>query len=589
MNRKHFAFASILIAAVMVLSSCAPAASVPGTGETTTPAATTAATSTLYMNLGAGDIPTIDPALTTDSSSVQIVEETFVGLTRLNEENVEVVPGMATTWDISDDGKTITFHLRNDVPWVKWDATQGKVVQVMDCDGNPRMVTADDFVYGTLRTLDPATASDYAYVLGFALEGATGYNEGTINDASQVGIKAIDPQTVEMTFVSPAAYNINIAGMWVAFAQPKWLIEGDDCTDARGQRWTETGFFQGYGPYVMQEWVHDSYLTMVKNPFWPGSTDIPVPTIDVVNWSMLDTPPAFAEYEAGNMDVSNVPLSDMDRVKSDPVLSQELHIAPSLSSYYYGFNTKADIVSDVRVRKALSMAVDRQSLIDNVLKGGQEPAQWFCRPGLVACPTIANYPDLGIKYDPEQAKTLLQEYLDETEQTAAGLDITLMYNTSEGHQRIAEAIQGMWSDTLGINVNLTNQEWKVFLQTIKGADTPQIYRSGWSMDYPDANNFDKDVVAPGGNDNPTNAEGVPEGGLQWVNDQFVKLVDDAAVEQNPDTRIQMYAQAEDILVNQDAAIIPIYWYTTVAVTKPYVTRTYSPTGTQHIEKWSLNR
>ncbi len=199
----------------------------------------------LRANMGPGDVPTIDPALSTDTSSVQIVELTTVGLTRQNEETTAIEPGMATSWDVSEDGLTYTFHLRNDVPWVKYDATQGQVVQVQDCEGNPRMVTASDFEYGILRTLNPATASDYAYVLAFAIQGADLYNSGEITDTAQVGVKAVDPQTLQITFKEPAAYNANIAGMWVAHAQPKWLIEGDDCTEGRGDRWTETGVFPG--------------------------------------------------------------------------------------------------------------------------------------------------------------------------------------------------------------------------------------------------------------------------------------------------------------------------------------------------------
>jgi oligopeptide transport system substrate-binding protein len=282
-----------------------------------------------------------------------------------------------------------------------------------------------------------------------------------------------------------------------------------------------------------------------------------------------------------------VPLSDIDRVKSNPVLSNEFVISPSLSTYYYGINTTAPIVDDVRVRRALSLAVDRQGLIDNVTKGGQEPAGWFCRPGLVACPTREDHPDLGVEFDPEQAREILQEYLDETGQSVDELELTLMFNTSEGNQRIAEAVVGMWQEYLGLTVELVNQEWRVFLDTIKSLDTPQIYRSGWTLDYPDANNFTREVVVPGGNDNPVDANGNPAGGLMWRNEEFNELVDQAATELDPDVRVELYAEAEEILVWEDAAIIPVYWYTAVSVTKPYVQRTYSNIGLQHIEKWDL--
>jgi oligopeptide transport system substrate-binding protein len=258
-----------------------------------------------------------------------------------------------------------------------------------------------------------------------------------------------------------------------------------------------------------------------------------------------------------------------------------------MCTYYYGFNTTAEHVSDVRVRRALSMSLDRQSLIDNVLKGGQEPAQWFSRPGLAAAPTMDDHPDLGIKYDPEGAKAELQSYLDEKGLTADQLDLTLMFNTSSGHQQIAEAIQQMWNSTLGVNVQLVNQEWAVYLETVDSLDTPQIWRLGWCQDYPDANNFIREVFAVGGNANAVDESGKPSGGLMWKNDEFETLVAQAAVETDEAKRLELYAEAEDILVNQDAAMIPIYWYSRNTVTKPYVQRTFGAGGQEALDKWDI--
>jgi oligopeptide transport system substrate-binding protein len=551
---------------------------------TPTPLPAPAGPKTLRLTWGPGDIPTIDPALSTDTSSTQIVGLTMGGVTNQNEVTTAIEPGLANEWTVSDDGTVYTFKLRDDVPWVEYDSTTGAVVTVKDCEGNDRKVTADDFAYGILRTLNPETASDYAYVLSFAVKGAADYNSGTVTDTATVGVKAVDPTTLEVTFVEPAAYNANIIGLWVAHAQPKWLIEGDDCTEARGDRWTETGFFQGYGPYTLKEWIHDASITLIKNPFWPGTDAIPAAKIDEITWSTLADVPAFAEYEAGNLDRAVVPSQDMDRVTADPVLSAELKISPVLCTYYYGFNTKAPVVDDARVRRALSQAIDRQSLIDNVLKGGQEPAQWFSRPGLAGAPTIADFPDLGVKYDPEAAKATLQEYLDEKGVTADSLDITLMFNTSSGHQQIAEAIQQMWADNLGVQVKLTNQEWQVYLKTIRDPEaTPQIYRLGWCQDYPDANNFIREVFVKGGSANP--AEG---GGVNYENPAFEELVIAAAQEMDPEKRVQMYADAEELFVNTDAVIAPIYWYTGVDVTRPNIERTYSVLGgKQAYNKWDI--
>ena len=176
------------------------------------------------------------------------------------------------------------------------------------------------------------------------------------------------------------------------------MIEGDcdGAVEARGERWTEPGFFQSYGPYTMSEWIHDSDMTMVKNPFWPGTEAIPTPKIDEIHFGMLDETARLRRVRGRQPGCTDgVPLADLDRVKADPVLSAELSINPSLCTYYYGFNTTAPIVGDVRVRRALSMAVDRQTLIDNVTKGGQQPAQWFARPGLAGAPDHGRSPGSG--------------------------------------------------------------------------------------------------------------------------------------------------------------------------------------------------
>ncbi|MCC6148104.1 MAG: hypothetical protein IT308_11115 [Anaerolineaceae bacterium] len=710
MRSKTFALISLLVLTSMLLTACQPA--VPETPTEVVPTI-----KSIRLNLGPGDVPTLDPSLATDTSSIQVLWEIMMGLTRQDEVTNEVQPAIATKWDISEDGKTYTFHLRDDISWVKYDAVKDEVVQVMDCQETPapRMVTANDFYYGMIRTLEPATGSNYAYVLAFAIEGASAFNNGALVDpktfeavslieledgnqariftdsagvvslkevktgatvefvdeasgnmfkldkdgavvisslseataepteqatanptekatanptteptlpapvvkmvykdsagnaisditkyegepvavtapSESVGVKVIDDYTLEINFVEPAAYNAAIAGMWVAYPEPSWLIDGDDCVEAQGDRWTETGFNQGFGPYALKEWVHDSFITVVKNPFWPADVaSVPQPKIEEVTWTMLDETAAFAEYETGNTDATAVPLADMDRVKADPELSKQLKIAPNLCTYYYGFNTKAPIVDDVRVRRALSMAIDRQALIDNVLKGEQVPAQWFSRPGLAGAPTLDDHPDLGIKTDIEGAKKELQSYLDEKGVTADSLDLTLLFNTSSGHQKIAEAIQQMWKDNLGVTVKLVNQEWAVFLETVRSDKTPQIWRMGWCPDYADANNFIRDVFAPDGSSNPDkNSDGTPDGGINWKDDKFTQLLLDAAKELDPVKRVDIYAQAEEMLVFEEAAIAPIYWYTRVTVTKPYVTRTFGSAGQESVDKWDID-
>jgi len=600
--RKFFVTLSLLVAISMVLAACGtqPAAEpeqvtvvqtqIVEKEVTAVPEAPAAGPKILYLN-HATEPPTLDPAIASDTTSIQVLVEAYVGLTRLHEETSQVQPGIATDWDTVDneDGtQTLTFHLRDDIPWVRWNGSEVETVKTCEGDAD-RIVNANDFAYGIMRNLAPVNASPYSYLWGFVgLQGADAFANGDTDDFSTVGVEVVDDFTLSLTFNGPAAYNAQVAGLWVGYPQPQWVIEGDDCTEARGERWTEPGFQQSYGPYTVSEWIHDSEMTMVKNPFWPGTDATPVGKIDQIHWIMVDDSVGFAEYEAGNLDVSAVPSADLDRVKADPVLSQELNINAVQCTYVYGFNTQAPVVNDVRVRRALSFAVDRQGLIDNVLKGGQEPAQWFSRPGLAAAPTMADHPDLGAKYDPDAAKAELQSYLDETGQTADQLDITLMFNTSSGHQRIAEAIQQMWADTLGVNVQLVNQEWAVFLESIRSADTPQVFRYGWCADYPDANNFIREVFASGGATNNVDENGNPSGGISWYNQEFEDLVAQAAVETDPATRLDLYAQAEEIINVTDAAIIPIYFYTGVSVTKPYIVRTFAASGGgQALEKWDI--
>lgn len=598
--RKLFVVLSLLVVASMALSACGTAATeAPAVQATTAPVEATEAPTEapmeqgfkeLRVSFGYGDVPTLDPAIAEDTSSIQVINEAFVGLTVLNEVTNLTETGMATEWEsvVNEDGtETVTFKLRTDVPWVRWNGSEVETVKT--CDGSAdRMVNANDFAYGIFRNLDPINASPYAYLLSFVLKGAADFNNGVTTDFATVGVEVVDDATIKLTFLVEAVYNIQIAGLWIARPQPKWVIEGDcdGAVEARGERWTEPGFFQSYGPYTLSEWIHDSSMTIVKNPFWPDTESIPSPKIDQITFSMLDDAVAFAEYEAGNLDAAAVPSADLDRVKADPVLSKELYNGVNLCSYFYGFNTTAPFVDDVRVRRALSQAIDRQALIDAVLKGGQQPAQWFSRPGLAGAPTMDSHPDLGIKYDAEAAKASLQEYMTEKNLTVDQIDITLMFNTSSGHQKIAEAIQQMWKDVLGLDVQLVNQEWAVYLETVKGANTPQVWRLGWCPDYPDANNYLREVFAANGSSNPY-TDGEPSGGVFWKNQLYEDLMLQAAKETDPVKRVELYAQAETILVYEDAVIIPIYWYARNSTTKPYVVRTFGTAGQEEYAKWDI--
>jgi len=270
----------------------------------------------------------------------------------------------------------------------------------------------------------------------------------------------------------------------------------------------------------------------------------------------------------------------MDRVKADPVLSKELYIAPQLCQYYFGFNTTKPPFDNVLVRQAFSYALDRQKLIDTVLKGGQLPAWSFAPPGIFG--SVANNPDFpGITFDPEKAKALLAEA---GYPNGEGLpEITLMFNTSEGHQKIAQFAQQSWKENLGVDVQLANQEWAVYLKTVD-EDAPQIYRMGWCADYPDQNNWVLENFHPLKSSN--NPKWDPESESAKA---FIEAVERGAAVTDPAEREAAYFEAEKILCVDEAIIVPVYYYTRVVCTKPYVERRYAPLGGEHIDKWKVNR
>jgi oligopeptide transport system substrate-binding protein len=358
----------------------------------------------------------------------------------------------------------------------------------------------------------------------------------------------------------------------MARPQPQWVIE------EFGDFWIEAENYVSYGPFALKEWLHDESYTIIKNPFWPGNEVAPQSAIDEVQFIILDAPTALAEYEAGNMDyIDEVSSADIPRIKADPVLSAEYVEGTQSCTYYYGFGVGVAPMDNVHLRRALSYAVDRQDIVDNVTRSGQSPAPFFSNPSLAAAPLVADYPDLGISYDPDLALEELDLAL--ADMGLSSVDelpaITLLFNTSEGHQRIAEAIQQMWLEDLGIEVQLINQEFGVYLD--QRATFP-VWRAGWCSDYPDNHNFLFDVFHSSSTNNDTG----------WSSEAFDALVEEAASLNDTAARIELYAQAETILVHDEAAMIPIYFYSDVELTKPYVERTYSTGGDQRFEKWDIN-
>jgi oligopeptide transport system substrate-binding protein len=327
----------------------------------------------------------------------------------------------------------------------------------------------------------------------------------------------------------------------------------------------------------MDSWKHHDSMVFVKNPHYYDADSIQIERIEAV--MIVEASTAFAMYENNELDTGGVPLEEMDRVKADPVLGEDLTIQSALCTYYYGFTNNKPPFDDPLVRRAFSAAIDRVSLVENVLKGGQIPANTFAPNGIFG--NVAEDPAIAPwALDPELGKQKAQEWLAEAGYPGGeGFPtVTLMHNTSEGHRAIAEAIQAMWSDTLGVQVDVLNQEWGVYLETLQNdtplADMPDVWRMGWCADYADQNNWVHEVF-----NNQEGANRLRRGCLDDTCTEieeldFDRITKEAGAEQDPAKRLELYRQAEQLLSEEEAAYAPIYYYSTVNVTKPWLNRTF---------------
>jgi len=545
LRNRHLALLTTVLASLAIVA----AGCIPGARSSS---------GVIHLNLGA-EPPTLDPALAEDPSSIQADEVLFLSLTDLDAKTAEPVPELATRWEVSADGLVWTFQMRKDVNWVRYDPTSGRLTR-------ERPVTAHDVEYSIKRALDPATASSYAYVL-FIIKNAEPYNSGKISDPSQVGVRAIGDYTVEFTLERPAAYFPAITALWVTRPVPQELI------DQFGYKWVEPGNIWTNGPYALASWQHEARMTMVKNASYYDARKV---TIERIEWSMIrDGSAALTQYREGKLDACDVPAEELAAVASDPVLSKEVRVIPYLGTFYLGFNNAKPPFDNKLVRQAFSYALDRRALIDTVLKGKQQPAISFAGPGVFGSP--ASDPGYqGIEYNPELARKLLAEagYPD-----GKGFPVvTLAYYTSQLHRQVAEFAQKNWHDVLGVEVNLANLELREYLKAVT-QDAPQIFSSVWTPDYPDEDNwvFQNFHSTKGANR------------IRWQNAEFDRLVEEARIVTDAQKRRDLYRQAEKILCVDEAAIAPVFHPAHVVCSKPYVVRSYSPFGNEHVDQWGLKR
>lgn len=496
----------------------------------------------LRFNLG-DEPPTLDPALAEDNLAAAVIGQLFEGLTRLSLAGVE--PGLAEKWEISPDGTVYTFHLRR----AKWS------------NGDP--VKAGDFEFSWKRVLDPDTGSPYAYQL-YYIKGAEEFNAAdparvgenrlrALRDA--VGVKAIDDTTLEVTLNNPTPYFLELTAFFTYMPVNPGVVE------ANPRRWAnEVDSLVVNGPFRLAQWRHQRDLTLVRNDTYWDAASVKLNRVEML---MAGDPSAsLTMFQNGELDMTMpglVPLADT------PALLQkgEARVAPYLATYYLSFNTTRKPLRDPRVRRALSLAVDRAAITEHVLKGGQIPALAFVPPGLENRTTGKDFReeggDLLADADVETARRLLEEA---GYPGGAGFPkLTLLYNTEGFHKSVMEAIQQMWKEALGIQVELRGLEWQALGEARAKRDF-DIARNGWSGDYADPMTF-LDLLTSG---SQLNDQG-------WRNAAYDGLIAQAKAAKSPTERLSLLHDAERVLM-EEMPVAPVYFYVQIWQQKGYVKGAY---------------
>jgi oligopeptide transport system substrate-binding protein len=482
----------------------------------------------ITYNLGI-DIRSLDPALSTDETGSTVILNTYEGLCSL-DANEKAVQGVAESWDISQDKLTYTFHLRKDARWSNGDN-----------------VKASDFEYEWKRVLNPETASEYAYQLLY-IKGAKEYNSGK-GDADNVGVKAIDDNTLVVTLENPTPYFLELTATSPYMPVDRAIVE-------RNKDWTKD--IQNYvsnGAFKVTDYKMKDSIVLEKNENYFDKDKV---KLDKINMKFVEEETsAWASYKSGQFDIVNtVPKSEIQQSLNDGSAKK----FNNLATYFLDFNMSDketnQALKDSRIRKALSIAIDRDAIVNNVTKGGQTPAHGMVSKGIDIdgkdYTEKTNYFDSKANID--EAKKLLAEagFPD-----GQGLPtIQVMFNPEGGQSVTMEAIQDMWKK-IGVNVELQTQEWKVF-QTTKNNKDFQIARDGWNADYVDPMTF-LDTFQSTSNQNNSG----------YSNSDYDNTINLAKNELDTNKRIELLHQAEDILMN-DMPVIPLYYYTRIIGVKDYV-------------------
>lgn len=463
----------------------------------------------------------VDPHTTSGMPEYRLQMALFEGLVAKHPETLEIVPGVADKWQMSDDGLIYTFHIREDAKW-----------------SNGERLIANDFARSWHRALMPSLANEYVESL-FVLKNAEKFFKQELKNFSEVGVKALDDNTLQIELENPTPYFLQLLDHHSMFPVHINTISKFSPIDERDSTWTRPENFVGNGPFVIHEWTPGKVFSVTPNPYYWDAKMVKLKEMRFYPVEQL-----LAEermFKAGQLHKTEwMPIAKIEKYKkaNDP----EYVTFPYLATYFYILNVTKPPTNDVRVRKALAYAVDRESIAKNITKGQQLPAYSLTPPDVLGYTAKAK-----MTYDLEMARKLLAEA---GYPNGEGMPtIELIYNTSEDHQKIAQAVQQMWKKNLNINVTLQNQEWKVFLDNQKLLNY-QVARMAWVGDYVDPNTFLEVFITNGGN----NRTG-------WSNANYDRLIRAATSAKNREERYDLLQQAEQILVDE-VPFIPIYNYST---------------------------
>ena len=465
-----------------------------------------------------------DPAVVTDQVGMRISSALFEGLCRIDEAGVPG-PGMAERWTVTEDKKHYTFHLRANAQW---------------SNGDP--VTAHDFVRSWQRVLDPSFGADYASQL-YVIANAAAYNEGKLTDFTQVGVTALDDQTLTVTLENPTPYFIDLCAF--ATLAPVHL----PTIEKHGGAWLKPHNIVCNGSYLLEAWRLDDHLRLRKNPRYWDAANVAMATIEVLPISEPNT--AINYFLTGEadliMDKGMVPTSLTATLKTKPWF----HTGPFLGSYFTRFNVTAAPFDNDKVRQAFTHAIDRRRITEKITQLGEIPAWSLTPPGAGADQYT---PPPGLDFDPAKARALLAEA---GYPGGKGLPrIEYLYFPKTVETNIAVELQSMWKEHLGVPVQIVKQEWKVYLASMKSLQY-QMCRSSWVGDYNDPNTFLEMFTSASGN----NRTG-------WKSPDYDGLLATAAIVADPAQRNATLSQAEQLLVSTDAVILPIYYYVGVQFYHP---------------------